>query len=70
MSAGSSWKCSTCGGDGMYRSEKGMTVCDCEAGRSRRAYLSMTDEERRAAFRERTKPKKRKPTPAQEEIPF
>jgi len=60
-------KCADCGGDGMYLSKGGMTVCSCDAGRSRREYLEMSEAERREAFRDRTRSRKKK---SDEVIPF
>lgn len=67
-----SWRCGDCGGSGMYQTATGMRVCDCDAGRRRREYLGMTDEERRQADRETRRRKRGKPaeTETQEEVPF
>lgn len=67
-----SWRCGDCGGSGIYLTSSGMRVCDCEAGKKRREYLAMTDEERRRAGKESRRRKRGKPaeTEKQEEIPF
>ena len=56
----------------MYPTSNGMRVCDCEAGRSRREYLAMSNEERLQAIKgtRRRKTKKHAEVNKQEEIPF
>ena len=70
MAVRRSWRCAECDGTGMYQTATGMRVCDCEAGKKRREYLAMTDEERRRASRDTRRRKRGKPAETQEEIPF
>lgn len=64
-----SWRCSDCGGEGMYQTSAGMRICDCEAGMSRREYLGMREEERRRGLRGARRRKRKKDAPL-EEAPF
>jgi hypothetical protein len=52
----------------MYPTALGMRVCDCEAGKSRREYLGMSDEERRRRIRKQGA--KKRTEKEREEVPF
>ncbi len=64
------WGCADCDGDGMFETATGQQICHCKAGQKRRAYLEMTNKQRRDARRRKpAKPATDEPD-AQEEIPF